>query len=65
VNLNLLVEQSLLLKHGELSLEQIVVEQRLASGLPITWGDGGQPSQVLLNLLTNAQHALRGRTHPR
>lgn len=65
VSLNMLAEQTLLLKRGELSLDQIEVELRLDPELPFTWADGGQLSQVLLNLLTNAQHALQSRALPR
>jgi signal transduction histidine kinase/CheY-like chemotaxis protein len=65
VHLNLLVEQSVMLKRGELMLDQIEVALRLDSDVPYTWADGGQLSQVLLNLLTNAQHTLRLRPLPR
>lgn len=65
VHLNLMVEQSVTLKRGELMLDQIEVALQLDPDVPYTWADGGQLSQVLLNLLTNAQHALRLRPLPR
>jgi two-component system NtrC family sensor kinase len=60
VQLNELIEQTLALKQAEFALERIEVRKQLAD-LPTTWGDAGQISQVLLNLLVNAQHALRER----
>jgi signal transduction histidine kinase/CheY-like chemotaxis protein len=65
VNLNLLAEQGVMLKRGELILDQIEVHLALTPDLPYTWADGGQLSQVILNLLANAQHALRLRPPPR
>lgn len=65
IHLNLLVEQSVTLKRGELMLDQIDIMLRLDPDVPYTWADGGQLSQVILNLLTNAQHALRLRPPPR
>lgn len=64
VNLNLLIEQTLTLKRGDFVLEQISVATELGE-LPATWADAGQLGQVLLNLLVNAQHALRERPLPR
>lgn len=64
VSLNLLIEQTLTLKRGDFSLDQITVSTELGD-LPSTWADAGQLGQVLLNLLVNAQHALRGRPLPR
>ncbi len=65
VNLNLLVEQTITLKRGDLSLDEVSVTLSLDPDVPYTWGDGGQLSQVLLNLLVNAQHALGLRPPPR
>jgi|GEM_PF-1790637 len=64
VSLNLLVEQTLTLKRGDFVLEQIAVTTELGD-LPVTWADAGQLGQLLLNLLVNAQHALRARPAPR
>jgi signal transduction histidine kinase/CheY-like chemotaxis protein len=65
MNLNLLVEQTLTLKGGDLRLDQIDVQLRLDPDLPFSWGDSGQLSQVLLNLIVNAQHALQQVPPPR
>jgi signal transduction histidine kinase/CheY-like chemotaxis protein len=65
VSLNLLVEQALTLKRGDYLLDMIEARTDLTPDLPLIWADGGQLSQVLLNLLVNAQHALRQRPAPR
>ncbi len=65
VSMSLLVEQALTLKRGDYLLDMIDVQLDLGPDLPLLWGDGGQLSQVLLNLLVNAQHALRQRQPPR
>ncbi len=65
MNLNLLAEQTLTLKGGDLRLDQIDVQLRLDPDLPYSWGDSGQLSQVLLNLVVNAQHALQQVPPPR
>lgn len=65
VSLNLLVEQALMLKRGDYALDMIATHTELAPDMPLIWADGGQLSQVLLNLLVNAQHALRQRPLPR
>ena len=59
IQINALINQTLALKQSELALDQIEVHKQLADELPSTWGDAGRISQVLLNLLINAQHALR------
>jgi signal transduction histidine kinase len=59
IQINTLINQTLALKQSELALDRIEVRRQLADQLPATWGDAGQISQVLLNLLINAQHALR------
>ena len=65
VNMNLLVEQTLTLKRGDLSRDQIEVRLDLSPDLPFSWGDAGQISQVLLNLIVNSQHALQQVPPPR
>jgi len=59
IQINALINQTLALKQSELALDRIGVQKQLAAELPATWGDAGQISQVLLNLLINAQHVLR------
>lgn len=65
MNLNQVIEQTLALKQLDFTLDQIEVRRDLDVDLPLTWGDAGQLSQVLLNLLNNAQHALRQQEGPR
>jgi signal transduction histidine kinase/CheY-like chemotaxis protein len=65
VNLCELIERTLALKQPELALDRIEVRRDFDTLLPTTWGDAGQLSQVLLNLIVNAQHALRISTAPR
>ncbi|MBX0326328.1 response regulator [Oscillochloris sp. ZM17-4] len=65
VSLSQIAEQALTLKRGDYTLDMIEVQTDLHPDLPLLWGDGGQLSQVLLNLLVNAQHALRQRQPPR
>ena len=65
VNLCDLIDRTLALKQPELSLDRIEVRKDFDSRLPTTWGDAGQLSQVLLNLIVNAQHALRTCEAPR
>jgi two-component system, cell cycle sensor histidine kinase and response regulator CckA len=61
VELNRLVEETLLLIENQLTKEGIVVRRRLTSALPPLWGDANALQHVFLNLLTNARDALRGR----
>jgi PAS domain S-box-containing protein len=61
VELNRLVEETLLLIENQLTKEGIVVRRRLTPALPPLWGDANALQQVLLNLLTNAREALHGR----
>lgn len=65
VDLNLLIDQILTLKRGELGLDQITAHNERNEALPLLWADGGALSQVLLNLIGNAQYVLRERALPR
>jgi PAS domain S-box-containing protein len=62
---NELIEGTLELADYGLRSNGIDVVQRLAPDLPPLWADPDQVSQVLLNLLINAQQALQGMTGPR
>jgi len=64
LQINALIEQTLALKRAELALDRVHVRTQLAEQLPATWGDAGRIGQVLLNLLINAQQALRERPAP-
>jgi CheY-like chemotaxis protein len=46
-------------------VDGVEVELKLADDLPPLWADGHQLHQVVLNLATNAHHALRGVPLPR
>lgn len=61
VELNRLVEETLLLIENQLTKEGVVVRRHLTPALPPLWGDANALQQVLMNLLTNARDALRGR----
>jgi signal transduction histidine kinase len=58
VDLNHLLEETLLLIERQVVKEGIVVKRALAPDLPLIWGDGNALQQVMLNLLTNARDAL-------
>jgi PAS domain S-box-containing protein len=59
VNLNEVVERTLALRNYELRVENIELSQDLAQDLPMVVADGAQLQQVLLNLLVNAEQAIR------
>jgi PAS domain S-box-containing protein len=61
VDLNALVEDTLVLFEGEAAKSGIAVTRRLAPGLPSIEGDANQLQQVLVNLLKNAREALADR----
>ncbi len=58
VDLNDLVEETLLLMEKQVVKEGIAIKRALAPDLPPVWGDGNALQQVMLNLLTNARDAL-------
>ena len=58
VDLNHLVEDTLLLMEKQMVKDGIAVKRALALELPPVWGDDNALQQVLLNLLTNARDAL-------
>jgi two-component system NtrC family sensor kinase len=57
-NLNEAVERALALRSYELRVENIAVDVSLAEDLPVTLADPHQLQQAVLNLITNAEHAL-------
>jgi signal transduction histidine kinase len=61
VGLNGLVEDSVELLAYELRNDNVQVVLSLADDLPILWADSHQLQQVLVNLVTNAHHAVRQR----
>ena len=60
VDLNHLVEETLLLVERPITKQGVKVTRRLGPDLPPLWGDGNTLQQVVLNLLTNARDAVDG-----
>jgi two-component system NtrC family sensor kinase len=58
VQLNTVVGEALQLLAYTLRLDNIDVSRHLADDLPLLWADPHQLQQVVINLLTNAHHAL-------
>jgi PAS domain S-box-containing protein len=59
VTLNTLVAETVEILAYPLRLDNVTVHLHLDDQVPPLWGDPHQLQQVLLNILTNAQHALR------
>jgi len=59
VNLNEIVERTLEIRAYELRLENISVERDLQEQLPEAMADAAQMQQALLNLIVNAEQAIR------
>ena len=60
VDLNAVVEETLLLMQKPLATDNIRIFTTLAAGLPSMHGDANALHQVLMNLLTNAREAMTG-----
>ncbi len=58
VDLNDVVHRTILLMSHDLKLKDIAIEKRLGDALPHVLGDRHALQQVMLNLLTNAAHAV-------
>jgi len=65
VHLNAVVHEALELLAYEMRTDSVDVLSDLAEGLPPLWADGHQLHQVLVNLMTNAHHAMRKAPGPR
>jgi PAS domain S-box-containing protein len=61
VDLNRVVEETLLLVDKSMMRDGLVLRRHLAANLPPVWGDSNALQQVVLNLVTNARDALDGR----
>ena len=57
-DINRVVTDTVELRRYAIGVEQIDLELRLDPALPLTWADPFQLQQVILNLVTNAEHAL-------
>jgi PAS domain S-box-containing protein len=64
-DLNRVVEDTLELRRYALRIAQVEIDNQLDPNLPITWADPFQLQQVVLNLITNAEHALSSWEGPR
>jgi signal transduction histidine kinase len=60
VGMNEAILEVIALTHGEVVKNGVVVQTRLAEGLPLIQGDRVQLQQVLLNLILNAVEAMSG-----
>jgi len=65
VAINPVVREAIELLSYPLRVDGVEVELKLADDLPLLWADGHQLHQVVVNLATNAHHALRGVPPPR
>ncbi|HEY9228343.1 MAG TPA: ATP-binding protein [Gemmatimonadaceae bacterium] len=64
-DLNRVVDDTLELRRYALRNAQIEVDVHFDASLPLTWADPFQLQQVVLNLVTNAEHALESWTGQR
>jgi two-component system NtrC family sensor kinase len=65
VNLNEVIRDAMELLAYTLHVDNIEVSENLAADLPLLWADAQQLHQVVVNLVSNAQHALREVPGPR
>jgi len=65
VQLNVVIQEALEMLAYELRTDSLEVTLDLAEGLPPLWADAHQLHQVLVNLVTNAHHAMRRLPPPR
>ena len=59
VDLNQVVDETLLLVEKTIVKEGVVLRRALTPGLPPIWGDANALQQVVMNLVTNARDAVK------
>jgi len=64
VDINRVIEESLLMIGEQLRVRGIGVKQKLTSDLPMVMGNGNHLEQVMLNLFTNARDAIKKYAEP-
>src|SRR5207245_5436371 len=64
-SLNQIVREAVELLSYQFRVDNVDIEFDLHNGLPLVWGDPHQVHQVVVNLVTNADHAMRGVAPPR
>lgn len=60
LNVNEAVENALAIVNHQLSMNRITITTNLASDLPLVFGNANQLEQVVMNILINAQQAMKG-----
>ena len=65
VLLNRIVQEAVEMLGYQIRVDSIAVALDLAEDVPVLWADPHQLQQVLVNLMTNAHHALRATPPPR
>jgi PAS domain S-box-containing protein len=65
LDINITTQEVIDLMGSELRGKQVLLQTRLADGLPVTLGDRVQLQQVILNLIMNGIEAMSGTEEPR
>src|SRR5262249_15897701 len=65
VSLNRVVQEAVQILTYQLRVASIKMVLDLSDAIPVVWGDPHQLHQVVVNLLTNAHHAVRSSSPPR